>query len=189
MAIDLLKQGKIKYLSNNSDSDLREDLFENGQHPYAVVITCSDSRVIPEEAFSANFGELFTIRTAGNVVSEFETGSVEYGVEHLGTILVLVLGHTNCGAVTAATEPFDPNAQLDSVSKIVREIMPSVSLAREEFSDKDDVIAKDVELNVANSIARLKQSKVLSDLEKAGKLKIIGGVYNIKTGTVTFAEE
>lgn len=69
VAIDLLKQGNIKYLSNNSDSDLREDLFENGQHPYAVVITCSDSRVIPEESFSANFGELFTIRTAGNVVS------------------------------------------------------------------------------------------------------------------------
>lgn len=67
--------------------------------------------------------------------------------------------------------------------------MPSVSLAREEFSDKDDVIAKVVELNVANSIAQLKQSKVLSDLEKAGKLKIIGGVYNIKSGTVTFAEE
>lgn len=101
----------------------------------------------------------------------------------------MVLGHTSCGAVTAAVEPVDQNAELDSVSSIVREILPSVNSARTEFSDEEDVIQRAVELNVSNSIARLKQSKSLSELEKAGKLKIIGGVYNIKTGEVTFADE
>ena len=107
-ALDKLLSGNSAYVSGNInpnvDANLREDLVTNGQHPYAVVITCSDSRVPPELIFNAGLGEVFVIRTAGNVVSDFEIGSVEYGVEHLGSPLVIVLGHTNCGAVTAAVE-------------------------------------------------------------------------------------
>ena len=102
-----LQQGNEKYLNasvNPGDVSpaIRKDTCENGQFPYAVVITCSDSRVIPESIFSAGIGELFTIRVAGNVVKDFEPGSVEYAVDHLGSNLVVVLGHTNCGVVGAA---------------------------------------------------------------------------------------
>ena len=90
------KDGNIDITATNAD---RTDLSENGQKPYAVVITCSDSRVPPELIFNSGLGELFTIRTAGNVVADFETGSVEYGVDHLGAPLVVVMGHTKCGAV------------------------------------------------------------------------------------------
>lgn len=95
MAKDLLIQGNSNYLANNNDSELRLNLSTKGQHPYAVIITCSDSRAVPEIAFNDNFGDIFTIRTAGNVISNFETGSVEYGAEHLGSSLVVVMGHTN----------------------------------------------------------------------------------------------
>ena len=80
----------------------REDTSENGQHPYAVIVTCSDSRVPAEHIFNAGIVELFFIRTAGNVIGDYALGSVEYGAEYLGTKLIVVLGHTNCGAVDAA---------------------------------------------------------------------------------------
>lgn len=187
-AIELLKKGNEAYLSSDCDKDLREDLYSNGQHPYAVVITCSDSRAIPEKAFNANFGDIFTIRTAGNVVSDFEIGSVEYGVEHLGSAVVVVLGHSNCGAVTAALEPADPNAPENHISSIVKEIQPSVELARKDASDSAEVLSSAIGHNVDHSIAVLKQSHVLSELEKEGKLKIIGAVYDIETGKVSFKD-
>ena len=97
-------------------------------HPYAIVITCSDSRVPAELIFDSSIGDIFVIRTAGNVVSDFEIGSVEYGAEHLGSPLVFVLGHTNCGAVTAATEGGEAEGKIQA---IVDEIEPSVQKAKD----------------------------------------------------------
>ena len=99
--MDHLKLGNDRYIAS-SDAGLRASLAENGQHPRAVVITCSDSRVIPEAIFDAGLGELFVIRVAGNVLGPIELGSVEYAVEHLGCPEVIMLGHTGCGAVGAA---------------------------------------------------------------------------------------
>ena len=106
-ALMRLREGNARYLqAENAAGDvspaLRRTTFEHGQHPYAIVLACSDSRVIPEAIFSAGIGELFVIRVAGNVVDNHQLGSIEYAEDHLGCNLVVVLGHTACGAVDAA---------------------------------------------------------------------------------------
>ncbi|MCR5774226.1 MAG: carbonic anhydrase [Lachnospiraceae bacterium] len=107
--IQKLRDGNRKYLTakvNDGDisESIRKDTADNGQHPYAVVVACSDSRVVPEDIFMTGIGELFTIRVAGNVITETQMGSIEYAVDHLGCEAVVILGHTNCGAVGAALE-------------------------------------------------------------------------------------
>ena len=106
-AIQKLKEGNARYLDASSNPGdisklIRKKTCEEGQSPYAIVVTCSDSRVIPESIFSAGIGELFVIRVAGNVIDNHQLGSIEYAADHLGTNLVVVLGHTHCGAVGAA---------------------------------------------------------------------------------------
>ena len=185
-AVDVLKSGNEAYRSGTVDSDvtgsLRSDLAENGQTPHTTIITCSDSRVPPELIFNSDLGELFTIRTAGNVVDEFEIGSVEYAADHLHTPLVVVMGHSGCGAVAAAVEG---HADGD-IEDIVHEIKPSVDAAKETETETDDIAKKAEDLNIENSIKRLRTSKILSELESEGKIKILGAKYDINTGEVTF---
>ena len=186
-ALEDLLEGNENYLSGsitpNIDASLRTDLATNGQHPYAIVITCSDSRVPAELIFDASIGDIFVIRTAGNVVSDFEIGSVEYGAEHLGSSLVLILGHTNCGAVTAATEGQEAGGKIQA---IVDEIGPSVQKAKD--AGAEDVLSEAIELNVINSINKICSSDIIKELMEEGKVKVIGGVYDINTGTVTIIE-
>lgn len=109
-AIEKLKSGNMRYLLMNSNSGnvsaaLRKFTYEHGQHPHAIIVTCSDSRVIPETIFSASLGELFVIRVAGNVIDDHQLGSIEYAAGHLGSPVVVVLGHTHCGAVDASHQP------------------------------------------------------------------------------------
>ena len=177
------KEGNAEFISGNT-AKLREDLAENGQAPYAVVITCSDSRVAPEVLFHTTMGELFTIRTAGNVVDAFEIGSVEYGVEHLGAPLVVVMGHSNCGAVSAAVggeaEGF--------IQNIIDEITPSVEEAKKTETGESAVAALAENLNIQNTIEKLHTSAILNELESEGFVKIIGAKYDIKDGNVEFLE-
>lgn len=168
-----LQQGNEKYLNASSNPgdispEIRRDTCDNGQHPYAIVVTCSDSRVIPESIFSAGIGELFTIRVAGNVIHDFELGSIEYAAGHLGSNLVVVLGHTNCGAVGAAigggAEGF--------IKSITDEIKSAIGNERDGYKASC--------LNVNNSIKRIKDS-----LDIPG-LKVVGAIYDIKDGSVEF---
>ena len=186
-ALETLLSGNEKYLSGNItpniDASLRTDLAANGQKPYAIVITCSDSRVPAELIFDSSLGDIFVIRTAGNVVSDFEIGSVEYGAEHLGSPLVLVLGHTSCGAVTAATEGGEAGGKIQS---IVDEITPSVQKAKNEGAE--DVLSTAIEFNVMNSVNKILSSDIIKELVEEEKVKIIGGVYDINTGTITIIE-
>lgn len=169
----------------NVVEDLRHDLVTNGQHPYAVVVTCSDSRVPAEHIFNAGLGEIFVIRTAGNVVGDFEVGSVEYGAEHLGSPLVLVMGHTNCGAVTAAVEGGEAGGK---IQKIVNEIAPSVEKAKATKAEDESLLGKSIELNVQNSIKRINESHIMKELQEEGHVAVMGCVYDIETGTVTLVE-
>ncbi len=183
-ALEKLLSGNEKYLSGsikpNVSASLRNDLATNGQHPYAIVITCSDSRVPAELIFNSSLGDIFVIRTAGNVVSDFEIGSVEYGAEHLGSPLILVLGHTNCGAVTAATEGGEAEGMIQA---IVDEIEPSVQKAKD--AGTEDVLSKAIEFNVTNSVNKIISSEIIKELMDEGKVDVIGGVYDINTGTIT----
>lgn len=182
-ALKELKEGNEEFISGNT-AELRADLAENGQAPYAVVITCSDSRVAPEVLFNTTMGEIFTIRTAGNVVGEFEIGSVEYGVEHLGAPLVVVMGHSNCGAVSAA---LGGEAE-GSIQNIIDEITPSVAEAKKIETDESAVSALAENLNIQNTIQKLRTSTILSHLESEGDVKIIGAKYDIKDGSVEILE-
>lgn len=184
-AANELNTGNKQYLAGEADMDvsafLRERLTE-GQKPHTVVITCSDSRVPPELIFNADLGELFTIRTAGNVVGDYEVGSVEYAVDHLGSQLVLVMGHSSCGAVGAAVEGHASG----NVASIVNEIIPSVKEAEKTESSEESIAAKAEELNVENTLARLRESDVIKELEESGKIKLVGAKYDIDTGKVKY---
>lgn len=172
-ALNKLLKGNEEYLNFNKFSgDIsnlkREDTFKNGQHPFALVITCSDSRVIPEAIFNQGIGQIFVIRIAGNIVDEYALGSIEYGVEHLGINLVMVLGHTNCGAVGAALEEGTPTGPIGS---LVKEIRLNI---RDEKDPTRASIA-----NVRGSIDKIIRNKV------AGQAKIVGALYDINCGKVT----
>lgn len=154
--------------------EIRTETSENGQVPYVTVITCSDSRVPPEHIFQAGIGELFVIRTAGNVIGEFELGSVEYGAEHLGTQLILVLGHTGCGAVDA-TLSGGGHGNISSITDEIASCLP------------DDCSPSEAEiLNVYNSIERIRGSHAIAELEKEGKVLVKGAIYDISTGEVSW---
>lgn len=156
--------------------ELRQQTFREGQHPYAIVLACSDSRVIPEAIFSAGIGDLFVIRVAGNVVDKHQLGSIEYAEDHLGCNLVVVLGHTCCGAVDAAMhhEPYG------TVKFITDEIADAIG-------DETDEAAACL-ANVAHSVRRIEESrKVRTDEAKHG-LRVIGALYRTDTGEVQFLD-
>lgn len=154
----------------------REDTSENGQHPYAVIVTCSDSRVPAEHIFNAGIGELFVIRTAGNVIGDHALGSVEYGMEHLGAKLVVVLGHTNCGAVDAALNG-GAHGYIETITDEINSCLP------DECDPREAEI-----LNVENSISRIMESEIVSELTHEGTYRVVGAIYNIESGTVEFLD-
>ena len=171
-ALDTMREGNESYvnaekMSGDISKKTRERTAREGQSPYAVVVTCSDSRVIPEAIFSAGIGELFVIRAAGNVVDEIVTGSVEYAVEHLGCGLVVVLGHTHCGAVDAALH-HSPEGHVRAITDRIKDAI----------GDEKDADAA-CRLNVENSVRELKNANI------AG-VEIIGAVYDIESGGVRF---
>ncbi len=169
-----LQAGNEAYLTAKTGAgdispEIRKDTCENGQHPYAIVVTCSDSRVIPESIFSAGIGELFVIRVAGNVMDNHQIGSVEYAADHLGCKLVVVLGHTNCGAVGAALE--------GGADGYIKFITDEIKLAIGKESDGYKACC----LNVNRSVKRIQDSLKLAD-----DVKIMGAVYHIEDGRVEF---
>ena len=172
-AIRALQAGNESYLSGTATMNVSESLRTD---------LATNSRVPPELLFNSGLGELFVIRTAGNVVDEFEIGSVEYAADHLGSPLVLVMGHSHCGAVGAAVEGHAEG----NIESIVKEITPSVEKAKEEATSEDEITTKAEDLNVENSIKNLRESEILKGLEDSGKIKIVGAKYDIDTGKVTF---
>lgn len=155
-----------------------------GQAPFGVVLTCSDSRTPPEHIFSRGLGELFIIRVAGNTVDTAALGSIEYGVGVLGAPLVLVLGHSSCGAVDAAVKVVKARAKLPGhIGQLIQPIIPS---ARKAARDADPVAAA-VRFNVERTVAQLKGARPIVSKAVAGHTaKVVGGVYDLATGTVAF---
>ena len=186
-ALAYLKEGNARFVNDDTEiinvSSTKRDELEEGQAPYAIVISCSDSRVTPSHVFNAGLGELFEIRVAGNVLDDYAMGSVEYGIEHLGCPLLVVMGHENCGAVTAAYEAYESHNEVEgNIGDLVEAIMPSVE-AVQGSSIEDASHA-----NVKNTIKQLKQEQIVAHAIKEGKLKIVGAYYDLD-GTVTFLDE
>ena len=152
--------------------------MQNGQSPLAVVVCCSDSRVPPEHIFHAGIGELFVIRNAGNLISQFALGSAEYAVEHLGTPLVLLMGHTNCGAVSAALTPTQETGGLaDILAEIRSAIGPELDPRTAERK------------NALHALATLGRSPILQALHRQGKVEFAAAIYDIRTGHVDFLQD
>jgi carbonic anhydrase len=149
------------------------------QKPIAVIVSCSDSRVPPELVFDQGLGDLFDVRTAGHVVGDMELGSIEYAAEHLGTPLIVVLGHERCGAVTAAVSGGEAPGHIPAV---VKAIAPAVA---ETKSAGGDAVENAMRANVRDTVRALRSSDpVLSHLVHEGKLKVVGGRYDLDTGQV-----
>lgn len=181
-ALKLLTEGNNRFVKDQSElinvSSERRDQLKDGQKPYAVVISCSDSRVTPNIVFNAGLGEIFDIRIAGNVVDADALGSIEYGIEHLETPLIVVMGHESCGAVTAAYNKVNKNENVEgNIEAIVEKIEPSVK----ETTSLEEAINKNIE-NVVKQIEADKPVKALID---AGKVRIVGAYYGLD-GKVTF---
>lgn len=185
-ALNFLKEGNARFVADDTEivnvSSVKRTELEKGQSPYAVIISCSDSRVTPSHVFNAGLGELFEIRVAGNVLDDYAMGSVEYGIEHLGCPLLVVMGHESCGAVTAAFEAYEAKETPEgAIGELVEAITPSVEAVN--GSSIEDAS----HMNVENTIAELKANKVVAEAIKAGKLKVVGAYYDLD-GKVTFLD-
>ena len=163
--------------------------LEKGQYPQAVVITCSDSRVGPEILFDVGVGDLFVVRVAGNVVDGAGVtvkGSTEYAIAELKAPLIVVLGHSNCGAVKAAIQHIDAKDSLPgAINGLVELLKPAVTRSK---AMAGDTLANAITQNVKDGVAKLQQLEpIVAPAVKAGKVKVVGGVYDLKTGRVTLA--
>ncbi|MBI1176702.1 carbonic anhydrase [bacterium] len=183
-----LKEGNLRFVSDRMIHDLtslaRRSEIAEGQHPGVTILSCSDSRVPPEIIFDKGLGEIFSIRVAGNVADTDEIGSIEYGVGHLHTPILLVLGHTSCGAVTAVAQ----NAAVGgSIPKLIDNIVPAVLRAKDEASTPAGIIDAAVRANVWVSIEDIfHRSDEVRQLAVSGKLRVIGAVYDLQTGIVSW---
>jgi carbonic anhydrase len=181
-ALDTLYQGNKRFSSQKlqqpNRSSFRLQEVAKGQNPFAAILGCADSRVPSEIIFDQGLGDLFVVRVAGNVATPEEIGSLEYGTLVLGAKVILVLGHERCGAVDATIQAKPVPGKIGS---ILEKIQPAVTATAGQSGDrlKNATIA-----NIKNQIAELKTSSVLTDLIKAGKLKIVGGFYDLDTGVV-----
>lgn len=176
-ALEKMKRGNQKYRCSTKGSGdisplIRKRTAKEGQQPYAIVIACSDSRVIPESIFSAGIGELFVIRVAGNVIDNHQLGSIQYAAEHLGVKLIVVLGHTSCGAVGAAIAS-EPDGYVKFITDEIREAIGD---------EKDDFKASC--LNVERSAARIAEALEISGEDD--HLQVVGAVYHLEDGRVEF---
>lgn len=183
-ALELLKEGNERFLEKNQvDRNLNEQVKETsqGQFPFAVVLGCIDSRVPIEVVFDQGIGDVFSARVAGNIVNEDMLGSMEYACKVAGSKLVVVLGHSKCGAVTAACK----GVELGNITPLLEKIKPAVDAVPGEM-DADN-IEKVVEKNVLLTIERIqKESPILAEMEANGEIKIVGAVYNVGSGEVVF---
>ena len=191
-ALALLKEGNDKFLTDSplravQGRDRRLEIAR-GQTPFAVLVSCSDSRVPPEVLFGRGLGELFIVRNAGNTVDTVALGSIEYAVAVLGVPLIVVLGHERCGAVEAALSVVEKNTVFPgSLNQMIEPILPAALLARSSGAKGEDLLDAAVRENVKRVVIRLRNSDpVLVEPIRAGKVKVVGARYDLDDGKVEF---
>ena len=183
-AQEILKTGNERFVKNlRSTKNFQEQVIttSGGQYPFAVVLSCIDSRVPAEIVFDQGIGDLFSVRVAGNIVNEDILGSIEYGCKVAGSKIIVVLGHTKCGAITSACK----HVELGNITALLSKIEPAVKKVNKEVSDAS--IEETAIVNVELSMERIrKESPILKEMEKNGEIKIVGASYNVSNGVVTF---
>ena len=194
IAINLLKEGNHRFLNSQPMPRVLIEQVKTtcqGQYPFATILSCIDSRVPPELLFDQGVGDIFSIRVAGNVVNEDVLGSLEFGSKACGTKLIVVLGHTGCGAIKGACS----DVQLGNLTKLIYKIKPALDQVEEPYelalrnAENSEFVNKVAERNVYLSIEKIREeSKILKKMEAGGEIKIVGAMYDIETGRVAFLD-
>lgn len=193
-ALEFLKEGNVRFQNNlKANRNLLEQVNDtsDGQFPFATILSCIDSRVSAELVFDQGLGDIFSVRIAGNFVNEDILGSMEFACKLAGTKLIVVLGHTSCGAVKGACD----DAKLGNLTSMLSKIKPAVNAVAEpkdaslrnskNLDFVDNVSAKNVQLTIDRI---MKESEVLAEMQSNGEIKIVGAMYDINTGEVNFYE-
>ncbi len=191
-SLEILKDGNLRFQNNlKANRNLLNQVNETreGQFPFASILSCIDSRVSAELVFDQGLGDIFSIRIAGNFVNEDILGSMEFGAKLAGAKLVLVLGHTGCGAIKGACD----DVKLGNLTKLVAKIKPAVALVKDP---KEENLRNSKNLEFVNEVSRKnvfltmakirQESEILNQMEKEGEIKIVGGMYDVATGEVIF---
>ncbi|SEK95113.1 carbonic anhydrase [Maribacter orientalis] len=191
-ALQFLKEGNQRFQNNlKANRNLLEQVNDtsDGQFPFATILSCIDSRVSAELVFDQGLGDIFSVRIAGNFVNEDILGSMEFGCKLAGTKLVVVLGHTSCGAIKGACD----HVRLGNLTALINKIEPAVAAVKEPKDESlrnsqnlefvDAVSTKNVEITIENIRER---SRILAEMEKYGEILIVGAMYDISNGEVTF---
>lgn len=181
--LNRLKEGNARFVSDSLDGKLQDTVrrteLATGQQPFAIVLSCADSRVVPELAFDTGLGELFVVRVAGNVANTSSIGSIEYAVAHCGSKVIVVMGHQSCGAVTAAIGGGDNGY---NINNLLSHVTPAVH-ACGAGADVNTVVKKNAELTVEELKNR---SAIIKDAVESGSVKVVPAYYNLDSGKVEF---
>ena len=183
-AVEMLKEGNQRFLNKNEqDRDLHVQVSQTsgGQFPYAVVLSCIDSRVPVELVLDQGIGDIFSARVAGNIINEDILGSIEYACGVAGSKAILVLGHTKCGAVTSACK----GVELGNITALLSKVKPAIANVQERNGEVE--VEEVTKANVHQSIKEIREnSSILADLENEGKIKIVGAIYHVEDGRVSY---
>lgn len=190
LALNYLKEGNERFVKNlRANRNLLEQVNDTaaGQFPFAVILSCIDSRTSAELIFDQGLGDIFSARVAGNVVNEDILGSMEYSCKVAGSKLVVVIGHSKCGAVTAACQ----HVEMGNITALLNKVKPAIDKVQPTVDDitSDDSVQKVADENVMVAIDEIRnKSQILAEMEKNGEIKIVGGMYDVESGEVNFFE-
>jgi carbonic anhydrase len=190
LAIQLLKEGNERFINNlKTNRNLLQQVNEtsDGQHPFAVILSCIDSRTSSELIFDQGLGDIFSVRIAGNILNEDILGSMEFATKVVGVKLIVVLGHTKCGAIVGACN----HVEMGNLTTLLNKIQPAIyqeAKTTENRTGSNPVFVQNVtEINVRLTMDRIRrESPIIADLEKNGEIKIVGGIYHVENGKVNF---
>ena len=191
-ALDILIEGNERFVKNlKANRNLLQQVNETseGQFPFATILSCIDSRTSAELVFDQGLGDIFSIRIAGNILNEDILGSMEFATKIVGTKIIVVLGHTKCGAIVGACN----HVELGNLTTLLNKVQPAIfherSISENRTGSNPEFVNKVTELNVHLTIDRIRrESPIIAELEENHKLKIIGGIYDVDNGKVTFYE-
>jgi carbonic anhydrase len=193
MALELLKDGNKRFGNNlkvNRNLLQQANETSDGQHPFAVILSCIDSRTSVELVFDQGLGDVLSIRIAGNIINEDILGSMEFGCNVLGAKIIVVLGHTKCGAIKGACDHLEMGNLTALLSKIQPAVYDEKTETKNRNSDNDAFVEKVAAINVKRTVhSILERSPILKEMIEAGVIGIVGGNHDIKTGEVSFYED
>lgn len=192
-AIQILKDGNKRFVEDRrAHREFSKQVIKTsgGQFPFATILSCMDSRTSAELIFDQGIGDVFSLRVAGNILNDDIIGSMEYAAKVVGTKVILVMGHTKCGAVSSACD----NVELGNITALLKKIQPAIeresSFKDDRSSSNADYVNKVTEINVRMVMERItEESEIINELEKEGKVRIIGGLYDVDSGIVEFFKE